>query len=339
MKYSIEIAIATYNRSNILKKWFQEDLSQVFDVGFHLSVYDSSTNNDTEKLVQEINKTNDKKIRYVHVADSLRLDEKILMSVLTSECDYVWPLGDSRTLDLEVVKNKVVPFIDKGYDVACVWSDSGLGNDGKTYTDVNEFFYDCFWHATWLGGIIFKRSIFDFNYGDKEYLNYMRKFNRNDGFSNMGMLFNVLAKKEKVRISFSEIGGIHEVSDQKTPGWLKRYLEVWCDNLCYVIDNLDEVYNPSKAKVLKEVWNVLSLDKAEWCYKARLAGGLSSEIYDYYDKLGLLDRVSDHKGRICFYAKSNRLLIESGYFVFRCKRKFKSGARKIYHVMKRRKVR
>jgi len=114
----------------------------------------------------------------------------------------------------------------------------------------------------------------------------MNVFNRNDGFSNNGMMYNVLAKKSRVRISVSEIGRISELSKRKVPGWLKRYIEVWGDNLCYMIDNLDDIYAPYKEKVLKEVWDVLNLDEAEWCYKAKLAGGLSPDIYEYPCVLG-----------------------------------------------------
>lgn len=329
MKNTIEIAISTYNRANILKLWFEKNYKVAADIGFKISVYDSSTNDETKKIVELLNQSLKWNIKYVHLAPSVRLDDKIMMSVFETECDYVWPLGDSRTFDFSVIEKKIIPFTDRSYDVICLWSQLNHDNDGKTYTNPADFFNECFWHVTWLGGIIYKRTVFDFNFQDDTYKKYMSIFNRNDGFSNNGMMFNVIAQKENIRISTSEIGKIDELVKSKTPGWLKRYIEVWGDNLSYMIDNLDDIYNPYKDKVLKEVWRVLALDSGEWCYRAKMEGGLTPKIYEHYDSVGLLDRVSDNKKRIRFYAYSNKVLAKMGYVSSKVNRKLKSGIDKI----------
>jgi len=335
MNNSIEIAIATYNRANILALWLEKCYKTATNIGFVISVYDSSTNDDTAELIATFNRDKENKVKYVRVDTSVRLDDKIMMSLLETECDYVWPLGDSRVFDFCKVEKKVIPFTDNGYDIACLWGDLPLGNDGKTYTNVVEFFNDCFWHATWLGGIIYKRTVFDFDFQDDIYIRHMSIFNRNDGFSNNGIMFNVLAKKNNLKISVSAIGRIYELSKCKEPGWLKRYIEVWGDNLCYMIDNLDERYNPFKEKVLKEVWEVLDLDKAEWCYRAKKAGGLTPEIYEYYDSYGLLDRVSNRKDNIRYFAFSSEKQTRMKYLKYKTTKKLRSGIRKIRILTKR----
>lgn len=328
MKKSVEIALATYNRPEFVREWFELHKSGIEKYGFVVSVYDSSTNEETKQIIEKEKSQIKFDIRYFRVDSKIRVDEKVLMLILNSKCDYVWPLGDSNYYDLDDLNQKVIPYLEQNYDVACIFSSTELDNDNKTYTDAVEFVGDCFWHATWLGGMLIKKTLFGFQYKDSTFNKYMEKYNRNDGFSYLGVLYDILAQKLYVQISFNVVQ-TKSIGKNKVPGWLKRYFEVWCDNLCYFVDTLDSRYDPVKDKVIRTTWEVLKLDGLEWCCKARLANGLNEEIFNRYNTSGLIDQVSSHKQRIRFYATTNIHVVSCIYNTYRSFRKIKHFLKKL----------
>lgn len=334
MKSGIEIQISTYNRKAILEKWIEKNYDKIVQLGIALAIYDSSTNDETSRLIEEINSQVERKIKYVRIDSDMRLDEKVLISMMQSEYSYVWPLGDSRAIDFVDIEKKVLPYVEKGCDFVCLWSSTLVDNDCKEYTEATEFFYDCFWHATWLGGLIIKKEIL-LGLNEPSVLDvYLKKYPRNDGFSYLGIFFDLIANK---KISaFFVVVKIEEMSPNKTPGWLKRYLEVWCDNLCYLMDKMDNSYDFAKGKVVKEIWRTLCLDGPIWCYKARLMGGLDKSVFFCYEKEGYIDRVSEHKTRMKRFATLSRpaldvyfLVLTLQYYVKKVIKKIGKGGGKI----------
>lgn len=315
MQKGVELAISTYNRPYILQKWLDVNYREVINLGFSLAVYDSSSQDETEKLILQVNSRCKKKIKYRRIDSNIRLDEKVIISMVESDYEYVWPLGDSRYINFTDLENKVVPFLNENYDYLCIWSESMLENDGVTYCDPASFFSDCFWHVTWLGSLIIKKELLS-GLNDSNILEkYISKYNRNDGFSYLGIFFDIIShEKCKGAFSIVEIG---ELVPNKSSAWLKRYLEVWCDNLCFLIDNLDPVYDDVKEKVIREVWDILNFDGPSWCYKARKAGGLTKEKCEFYCEQGLIDRVSPNKKRIMRFASLPSPTLEIYYFTLR----------------------
>ncbi|MDD6655895.1 MAG: hypothetical protein PUE95_01125 [Lachnospiraceae bacterium] len=317
---TIEIAISTYNRPKILQSWLDENYVPLRELGISLSIYDSSTNNETERLIKSFNtSTSLGEIRYVKKESSIRLDEKVLQSILDSSSKYVWPLSDSVSIDFKDIKNKVFPFLERNYDFACLFGNTYLNNDGETYSKPIDFFSDCFWHATWLGGIIFKRDIFSPLYDEMIYKKMIEKYYRNDGFSYLGIFFELISN-ETVKASFSIVRCDGKIGKNKVPGWLKRYMEVWCDNLIYFVDSIPDYYNSAKNKVLKETWKVLDLDGV-WCCRARLSGGLNKENFEYYEKKGYINRVVDDASTIKKIATLPTPLVRVYYLFYRIQRK------------------
>ena len=333
MKDGIEIVISTYNRAPILMKWLELNYDKLSSLGFALAVYDSSTVDETEILIADLNIKYSDAIKYVRVPATTRIDDKVLMGIIESEYEYVWPIGDSRKVDFDEVERKVVPFYKENFDFMCIWQDSGKNNDGRIYYDAVTFFEDCFWHATWLGGIIFKQSIFD-SLKDSEVKNaFLKKYYRDDSFSYLGIFYDLIAKKE-IRASMSFIH-IEELAKNKKPGWLSRYLDVWCGNLCYLMDTIDDAYNSVKAKALRETWEVLGLDGVIWCYAARKAGGLRVDSIAQYDKLGCLDRVTDKKEKIYHYATISVHRLRLLVYITRIEKLFRAGVKYIFRRIKK----
>ena len=309
---SIELTICTYNRPEILQVNFEQNIQSIIDYGMMLSVYDSSTNDDTKKVVDSFNTKYGGLINYRKFDSSYRVDEKVLTAILDCRCKYSWPIADASFVSKNSFMHKISPYIDKNYDFVCLYNCRTL-YDGKIYNNSYDFVYDCFWHATWLGGIVFKKELFNLLYSQQIYDDFLWKYNKNDGFSYLGIFYDLIARKN-INAVFSTVDFL-DVGIKKKQNWLKRYLEVWCYNLCYFVDSLDNYYDGLKNKVLRETWKVLNLDKFYWNYRARLVGGLNEEIYNYYNNNGYLDRVTYNKAIINYCAKMPIFILKLTFFL------------------------
>lgn len=89
MQKGVELAISTYNRPYILKKWLDANYRDVINLGFSLAVYDSSNQDETEKLILQVNSRCKKKIKYRRIDSNIRLDEKVIISMVESDYEYV----------------------------------------------------------------------------------------------------------------------------------------------------------------------------------------------------------------------------------------------------------
>lgn len=332
MDNKIEIAVIT-NRSAVVIKWLEASVPNIFTLGFALAVYDSSPNDEVERWIKLHNQNSNICIKYRKFDSSYRIDDKFFLSIIESKSEYVFPIGDSRLLNFREVKEKISSFIENKFDFISLYS-TEVCQDGKVFTDSKLFFKECFWFSTLLGGLIYKKSIFDILMDEEGWNYYINKYNRNDGFSNNGVFFDLIAERE-IQAIFLKIQ-MKEMFPQKNRAWLPRFMEVWCDNLCYMFDQLSVVYKEDKDYVLRKTWKEIRLDSVQWCYKARKSGGLSKEIYEFYDSNGLLARVTDKIGRVRFFATQPIAIVSSYYFLhstfyigYRC-------IRKVYRILMRR---
>lgn len=306
----LEIAIITRDRSSILREWLNRNLIDIKSNNIRLSVYDSSSNDETELLTKQFSDF-DYNIYYKRLDYDYRIDDKVLDSILKSKCEYIWPISDSLAPNFDLFLEKAFSFFEQKLDLIGVWNETVKEKEKIDYNTPYELFEDCFWHLTWLGGLIFRTDLFSSLQEVNEKNKYLSVFNRNDGFSYLGIFYNLIAKNNNIRakIIAVEFNGF-ATAEKKKPAWVKRFYEVWCDNLCYLIDNLSIVYDPYKDKVVRSTWEFLHLDGFYWSCMARLNGGLNKSIFNKYFENRLLDRVTNHKGRIkliafmpCFFSR------------------------------------
>ena len=297
---NLEIAIITYNRPDFIKRNLDASLPLLIDMGIKISIYDSSTNFEIESIVKNMNDQFNGYVHYHKLSSNTRVDDKVLISIINSDRDYIWPIADSVYLGDTEIFDLICENLNQELDYICVFAKSNLDNNKKLYLDSVSFFSDCFWHSTWLGGLIFRKNLFNTLLNNETYQYFSTKYDKNDGFSYLGIFYDLIANKKTKGIFL--IVKFKSVGYKKEQQWLKRYLEVWCYNLCYFIDSIDAAYNSFKNSALRETWNILQLDKFYWNYKARLAGGLNAKIYENYDSMGYLDRVTNNKSIIRFCA-------------------------------------
>ena len=296
MLEKLEIAVSTYNRSQIMNKWFDSLLPSIDRFEILVSIYDSSQNDETERLIDKLNQSRkgDQKIRYSRVATDTRVDAKVLSSILNAQREYVWPMGDSRIFDLESLNEKGDCCFKK--DIGFIIFDGKhRDEDEKIYDDPAFFFHDWFYSSLMLGAVIFQKNIFASlnNQSTMDY--FMSKYCRNDGFSYLGIFYELIIGNTETKGLFVNLG-IQDISLHRKQNWLKRHMEVWFDNLYYLVNCLPKEYAPYKDETLRIIWGDMS--GWYWLLSARIENGINSVIYKRYTNNHTLERVTEHRGRI-----------------------------------------
>ena len=297
----LEIAIVTYNRAKFVQIWLEKCYEPACERNILISVYDSSTNEETYELIESFNKNAKMQINYVRIDSDTTIGYKPMCPILQSQSQYLWLCGDSRYHDFDELDVKAFPFIKQRLDYILLQIVNNAENDGKIYTDLNDFFRECFISVTCVGLSIYKTEMFtDLRNNPELKKKYDDLFKRCYGFAYLGYFYNVFARGS-YKAGFAKVKIHNILSKKKVQTWAKRFYGCWIEELCYIMDNIPETYKDKDA-VLKETWKKMKLDKPKYCYNARKSGALNDELYMKYKKNGMIDRVLDDDKRIKFYA-------------------------------------
>lgn len=212
-----EIALVTYNRCEFVAEWLEHCFIQTKIRNISLSIWDSSTNPDTEEYIKEFNVKENADITYYHVSSETSVGYKPIFPLLSVSSKYVWVSGDSRYHDFNLLDQKIFPYLKQNIDYIVLHAVNNEENDGKVYTDRNEFLRECFLSMTCIGLSIFKTSIFEPIKGNSALKKECdRKYKDNYGFGWMGYFLEIYALKN-YKALFSVIPIINIKSEKKNP--------------------------------------------------------------------------------------------------------------------------
>ncbi len=292
-----EIALVTYNRCEFVAEWLEHCFIQTKIRNISLSIWDSSTNPDTEEYIKEFNVKENADITYYHVSSETSVGYKPIFPLLSVSSKYVWVSGDSRYHDFNLLDQKIFPYLKQNIDYIVLHAVNNEENDGKVYTDRNEFLRECFLSMTCIGLSIFKTSIFEPIKGNSALKKECdRKYKDNYGFGWMGYFLEIYALKN-YKALFSVIPIINIKSEKKIRSWFKRYYHCWVEDLCNLAEYLSEKYKHTDI-ILKDTWKYLTLDRPSICYDVRKAGDLNSQTFSEYKNNGMFDKVTKHIDRL-----------------------------------------
>lgn len=326
--YELEIAIVTYNRVEFIKKWIELCGEDVIDRNIRLSIYDSSTNDETEKYIEELNLKRAIKIDYYHIDPEIEIGYKPMLPILASSAKYVWVSGDSRYHDFNELDQKVFPYIKANIDYILLYTTYNEKHDGKIYTDLTEFIHDCFISSTCIGLSIYKTIMFDVLKRDNKLMEECdKKFRNNYGFGWLGYFYTVFAKGKNKAV-FTVVNILSILPQKKKQIWAKRFYECWVKNLCEIADFIPDIYQ-RKDMIPYETWKRMKLDSFAYCYRARVSGGLTPQIFQEYKMNGMLSRVTKKNKRVEFFAKAPLLVINIIYFFYTIGFYFCRGIQKV----------
>lgn len=302
----LEIAIVTYNRCEFVEEWLKYGYEQIKIRNINLGIYDSSTNDDTEKYINEFKKEHgDNTIEYYRIDSDVNIGYKPMFPILSSKAKYVWVSGDSRCHDFHYLDKKVFPYIKKGIDYIILHAINNEENDGKKYISKDELLEECFLSMTCIGLSIYKTEIFNPLKTNAKLMKQCNlKYENNYAFSWIGYFLEVYSLKEYNAV-FLVVPIIDIKREKKIQSWFKEFYKCWCENLCDLMDALSDRYSNTE-KVIRDTWKYMRLDSPVYCYKARRNGDLTCDIYKRYLENGMLHRVSKQLDRIEYFAMADK---------------------------------
>lgn len=306
----LEVALVTYNRCEFVIEWMNLCYSELCTRNIIFSVYDSSSNDETEVALRQWTSANLSQVNYHRIDSSVQIGYKPMIPILNSKADYIWVMGDSRTHDFSELDIKVFPLIKEQIDLITLHIVNNRENDGKIYDDEGSFLKECFVSSTCIGLTIYKRSIFA-PLIESPHLqeSYDSLFRRNYAFAWLGYFYSVLVLKPwKAAFVVAKIYNV--LPDRKKQVWAGRFYESWVQNLCDLMDKIPDTYSTKKT-VARETWEILGLDAYPNCFKARLSGGLNKSIYQKIKENGMLIRVTKRVGRVRLFALSPTWLVKT----------------------------
>lgn len=234
------IVLPTYNNPesieyilNRLKNYSEKDYDYV------LSIFDSSTNEDTKNVVD---KYASKNTEYHFVDSETNVDEKTLIAVKQSEAKYIFLIGDRYCPNLDVIfseidfegnQNEIIALYDNK------WKPQKNYYDKLTkfkFTDKNEFFRLHFWQLILYGGSICKREL----------ISEINLEEMVSAFNGSGFIYPASLATYSSGPFESKCGDFIELVPYKTvSGWIKNKdaIRIWAKNIYDVSNKLDGALN------------------------------------------------------------------------------------------------
>ena len=312
-----EIAVATYKRPEYVKIWLEKCYAQCVERNIKISIYDSSPDRKTESIVQSFIEINHAEIVYHHVDEKTIIGYKPMIPLLETKAEYLWISGDSRYHHFDELDEKVFPYIiNRSVDYICFNVPSNYSLPDRIYDDKAQMIHDVFIPSTCIGLSIFRMSVFAPIKNNGALLQkFDTLFKDNYGFSWLGYFYNMYAIGDyKTLLANVEILSI--LDKPKKQSWSVRFYGCWVDDLCQIIDHIPETYQ-NKNMIPKNTWRIMRLEAVPYCYNARKHGDLNKKKLKEMTQNGQIDRITDHPGRIKFFATAPMVFVELANVLFR----------------------
>lgn len=310
----LEIALVTYNRPSCVKEWINICLEQIKNRNIKFSIYDSSTNDKTKKIVELQNDMNNNYINYVRIDSNVTIGYKPVIPMMTSQCKYIWVCADRRYHDFEELDLYIFPKILEG-KYAFIHLGTDLINDSyeKEYRDDKAmWFYDNIVGMTWFGMQILRTDMFqNLKNSPKVWNYYEQKFKEICGFTHLGYFLIAFAMKNYEayihRIKY------YSVSVSTTRSWNDKFYTYLIGDFVKLLDSIPQVYT-SKYEAVKKFLKTINCFSDSSLYLGRTHGDLS-EIYEPYKEKGYWELFTDETDKIAFYAKAPLSKVKKHYFL------------------------
>lgn len=241
----IAICMVTYNRAvivdDIIKHWLPMIAADVGDI----YVYDSSTNNETESLTNELRNLYSN-LHYIRIRSDIHSNEKVYQiyksEYICKNYKYVWMIPDYYVLSNCVIK-EILDDLNKEYDMYMVDIHDVEGVGSRTCEDKNEIFFRYAWALTHYGTMIVNSSsvlnVADWEYFEKKYLVPEHK-----NFSHVALYFEMMIRIDDFRFYHKSISVIDVYSSKYlgTSRYLNEYFEIWAEYWPSTVYDLPDFY-------------------------------------------------------------------------------------------------
>jgi hypothetical protein len=250
----IAVCIPTYNRSLVVEEFLVKCSTDYVNLGIDIYIYDSSTNSETENVVNLWMKRLNN-LYYIRVPSYLHANMKVFKIFqqhgLRILYDFIWVCGDTLRFNKEAltsILSNIIPQYDmieiNGIDM------ENLGT--RLYTNHNDYFRDCAWHLTLFGAVVLNVRTMLSNVNWKDYeLRYSSSEFIN--FSHVSFYFNKLASMNNFKALHISLEPYLLTTSvlRENYGWYKETLHVICCGWVQTIKNLPSCYEDKKEAIVK----------------------------------------------------------------------------------------
>lgn len=251
----LAVIVPTANRPESIRYYLQQVGEAHEFYGIDLIFYDSSDDDETERVVEEFTEGKCEHIiyeRYTGGFDGITIDEKgtTAYSVFSKRYKYVWMSRDSWVIDIAGIQKELFRYTCKSPDAIVLYSP---GEDEKhigyrEYTDCTELFRDSCCHMSILGATIFS----------SEFMHRVLQNQPLDSKKNYGMyqpiaMFAQWASQPMFVISQTINYYYRSIHSSDVSFWNKngRALWQWGENWYSLINGLPSVYDADKPDIYK----------------------------------------------------------------------------------------
>ena len=312
-----EIAIVTYKRHEYIESWLERCYQSALERNIRISIYDSSPNDETLKVVEKFNIDKDVKVAYHRVDERTLIGYKPMIPILNTTAEFLWVSGDSRFHNFRELDDKIFVHIkDRKIDYVVINTDNNYQLPDIVYCDKSDMIHDTFVPSTCIGLSIYRVSIFNVLKSNPELMHTCDQlFKKNYGFGWLGYFYQVYACGE-YKTLLVNVETLSVLKKKKKQAWAVRFYGCWVDDLCQIIENIPNVY-AGKNDIPRNTWKVMKLENFCYGYLARKYGDLNADKYEKMVSSRIIDRITGNPCRIKFYATAPMWMIDCVYYCYK----------------------
>ncbi len=251
---SLAMAVITRDHADSIRDVLEQNAVLYKKYGIDVYYMDSGKDDSTEKLIEEYRADGYDNFYHVRCDESSSLDRKLSLALAQTEFnekyDFVWPVKDRSFYD-EQVFARIVDGLNREPDAVFLDFFANSQEGYRVYDDCRKFFYDCAFLTPDLETVVYNAKTLLSDYepeSEKEIIDDHKLW-----FSMVAVLFNRLARLPECRVEAFNLQGFVGNSDRSETTYKDRVFYVWKDCWLDVMDHcIDTVYDPYKAKVIKE---------------------------------------------------------------------------------------
>ena len=158
----LAISIVTYNRSKHIKEGLAAIARPTREQGIDIYIFDGSTDNRTEHVVEQYIAKGYDHIHYYHGDKQLSALEDMIQRItnafLMPEAEYVWFCGDKFTVRPEHYLD-IFSYIEKSYDIITIYGK--ILNGTRTFNKASRFLDYAMVPITHWGSTIIKKEMIE----------------------------------------------------------------------------------------------------------------------------------------------------------------------------------
>ncbi len=248
----IAICIPTFNRPKVIFDTCSKITNIVDSDLADIYVYDSSTDDETKKVFEKIERNN---FFYIRIDPSVHSSKKVYAiyqeKKIQNNHEYLWVLADYLFFDKSVIR-EVISKLNEEWDMLMLDFYDPQGRGNRQYHSPNAIFYEYAWSMTQYGIIlincktVLKKA--DWRYLTERYLTDDHK-----NFSHIMMYFEVMLQLDRLKFYHFSISRENVyISKYKSVSsdYLDDFLNVWGDRWYRSINALPRFYK-NKSRVIK----------------------------------------------------------------------------------------